>query len=216
MTYEIKTRHVRKSVRQFLEVFDRTTVTHSIVLALMLTVILPSPMQAQPKTNAGPSVGGPGGGDYSFECPTGSYMGALKAHHGAWIDSVAVVCRKLSGHGFLPGVTSKYFGGNSGGQGEIRCDARYLGVITGLSIMVANNEDRSVGQIRVECGNVFKPQEFVNKEMPDVVGKPGNTPAIERNCPAGYVGNGIFGKHGVFVDRIGLLCVKAPQRPIAR
>jgi hypothetical protein len=211
MVYEIENRYVRKSVHQFLEVFDRFTVARSIILASMLMVIMPSPMQAQQKTNAGPSVGGPGGGDYKFECPAGSYMGALKAHHGAWIDSVAVVCRKLSGRALLPGVTSRYFGGNGGGVGEIRCDAKNMGVITGLSIMQANNEDKSVGQIRVECGNVFKPQVFVNKEMPDVVGQPGNTRSVERNCPPGYVGNGIFGKHGVFVDRIGLLSVQAPQ-----
>ena len=88
MVYEIENRYVRKSVHQFLEVFDRFTVARSIILASMLMVIMPSPVQAQLKTDAGPPVGGPGGGDYKFECPAGSYMGALKAHHGAWIDSM--------------------------------------------------------------------------------------------------------------------------------
>ena len=210
MFYKIENYYLRKSDHRSLELFERSKVAPSILLAAILMVIISGPIHAQQKTNAGPSVGGPGGGDYSFECPAGSYMSALKAHHGAWIDLVAVVCRKLSGRALLPGVTSKSFGGNGGGPGEIRCDSKNMGVITGLSIMVANNEDKSVGQIRVDCGNLFKPQEFVNKGMPDVLGQPGNTPAIERHCPPGYVGNGIFGKHGVFVDRISLLCVKAP------
>jgi hypothetical protein len=77
-----------------------------------------------------------------------------------------------------------------------------MGVITGLSIMVANNEDKSVGQIRVDCGNVFKPQQFVNKEMPDVLGQPAilqqSSATVRRLRWQRH-----FGKHGVLSTASG-------------
>ena len=207
MLYEIENRCVRKSVHQFLEVFNRFTVAPSILLASMLMVIMASPIQAQQKTDAGPSVGGPGGGDYSYECPAGSYMGALKAHHGAWIDSVAVVCRKLSGRALVPGATSKY-GGNSGGVE--RSDATpktWESSRASVSWWRTTRTNRSAksGSTVAMCSS---PSSSSIKRCPTCWANPQYS-SNRAPLSAGYVGNGILANM-VFCRPHRVAPVKAP------
>jgi hypothetical protein len=192
---------------------DRYLAQSCGLVALMvaaLNAVLPAQAQDRTRTN---SVGGPGGGAFSFDCPANTYMTGLRARHGAWIDAVAAECStyNTSTQRFDSAKVSRNFGGNGGGDGAMRC-ARPRGVIVGLEIMRADNEYASVGHIIINCGDLFNPQQFANKgggSAPYL----GQATAHRRStitCPPNHVAAGIHGKHGVYVDRLGLICTKKP------
>jgi hypothetical protein len=185
---------------------------YGLIALIVATLNAVVPAQAQERTRTN-SVGGPGGSAFAFDCPPNTYMTGLRARQGAWIDAVAAECStyNTSSQRFDAAKVSRNFGGNGGEEGAMRC-ARPRGVIVGLEIMRADNEYASVGHIIVNCGDLFDPQKFANKgggSAPYL----GQATAHRRStitCPPNHVAAGIHGKHGVYVDRLGLTCAKKP------
>lgn len=179
--------------------------------AITLVLVTPAAYgQGRVSTN---TVGGPGGGAFSFDCPPNTYLTGLRARHGAWIDAVAAECSSFntSSQRLQSGVVSRNFGGKGGGEGAMRC-ARPRGVITGLEILPADNEQRTVGHIIINCGDLFEPGKFANKAggSADYLGQATAHRRSIVKCPPDFVAVGIQGKHGVYVDRLGLRCGKKP------
>jgi hypothetical protein len=181
----------------------------ALIAAALCTVV---PAQAQERTRTN-SVGGPGGSAFAFDCPPNTYLTGLRARHGSWIDAVAAECSayNTSTQRFDGARVSRNFGGNGGEDGVMRC-ARPRGVIVGLEIMRADNEYASVGHIIVNCGDLFDPKKFANKGggSADYLGQATAHRRSEITCPPNQVAAGIHGKHGTYVDRLGLICTKKP------
>lgn len=161
------------------------------------------------------SFGGPGGGDYEISCPFGSVMIGLRARHGAWIDALAPICaRYVSAARTLGEIGDQPFtGGNGGGEAFIRCQGP-RGALVGLELMRADNEWASVGHIVVNCGDYLDPSRFANK-LPGSADFFGQATRHRRSiltCPPPLVAGGIFGRSGVAIDRVGLVCVDYQPR----
>jgi hypothetical protein len=158
------------------------------------------------------TFGGPGGGQFESACPAGSFLTGLRARSGAWIDAVSPLCSRWVGGKVLGEIDPLPFnGGGGGGESFIRCHGP-RGVIVGLQITQANNEDQSIGHITVDCGDFKQPSEFANKlgGSADYFGQATARPRMEARCGWGLVAAGIYGKSGAYVDRLGLLCRRPP------
>jgi hypothetical protein len=181
-------------------------------VAAMVWCGLAASVIAQERTET-TTVGGPGGGPFTFECPANTYMTGLRARYGAWIDAVAAECSAYdtTAQRLERRKTSRDFGGSGGGDGAMRC-AGPRGVVVGIDVMQAENRDRSLAHIFVNCGDLFHPEKFANKASgsAEFLGRATRQPRLSVSCPPSYVAAGIRGKHGVFVDRLGLVCAKKP------
>jgi hypothetical protein len=157
------------------------------------------------------AFGGPGGGPFELVCPDASFMTGVRARSGAWIDAVSPICSRWVGRQVLGEIDNQPFtGGGGGGESFIRCHGP-RGVVVGVEMFQANNGDRSVGHIIVNCGDIEQPTQFANK-LPgsaDFFGQATATPRMEARCGWGLVAAGIHGRSGAFVDRLGLLCRRA-------
>jgi hypothetical protein len=156
------------------------------------------------------TFGGPGGGPFELMCPGGSFMTGVRARSGAWIDALSPICNLRVGTSEITlGEIDEqpWTGGGGGGGSFIRCQGR-RGVIVGLEMFQANNRDRSVGHIVVNCGDFKQPSQFANKlrGSADYLGEAQPGPRFIAHCGWGLVAAGIYGKSGAFIDRLGLLC----------
>ena len=160
------------------------------------------------------SFGGNGGGPFEISCPYGTVMTGLKARHGAWIDAVSPICAKFVNGRVLGEIPHEIFtGGRGGGPGFMRCQGP-RGVVTGLQMFKADNEDGSVGHIIIECGDYLNPASFNNK-LPgsaDYLGKATSGGRVTVRCTPPLVAGGVFGRSGAYIDRIGLSCVNYQPR----
>jgi hypothetical protein len=174
-------------------------------------LLLAGPASAQ-RTTTTQSFGGNGGGPYKLQCPSGMAMVGIKGRFGAWVDAVAPVCavwvagsRTLGEIDDQPGT-----GGGGGGSAVMRCSGR-RGVATGVAVWQADNEDRSVGRIVLECGDYLQPgvRRPLNPAAVMAFGESMGSGRVNLRCGPGEVAVGLLGRSGRFVDRIGLLCQRS-------
>ena len=142
-------------------------------------------------------------------------MTGLRARHGEWIDALAPICSR-----YVRGVQSTgeiapqpFTGGRGGGEAFIRCHPP-RGVVVGLELFAANNRWASVGHIIVNCGDYLRPTQFANK-LPgsaDFLGQSQRGRRVTLRCASPLVAGGIFGRSGIYVDRLGLSCVNYQPR----
>src|SRR5262245_19785588 len=188
-----------------------------VVLAMSWSVA-----SAQQVSRTG-TFGGPGGSSFELACPAGAVMTGLRARSGSWIDALAPVCSRWVASSETLGEIENLVitGGNGGGPAFQRYAGR-RGVVVGLEMFQADNGDRSIGHIIVNCGDYKQPDQFWNKlggSAPYLGQSQIGARGIE-HCGSGMIAAGIFGKSGVFIDRLGLLCVRStalatgpPPRP---
>jgi hypothetical protein len=195
-----------------------------LAAALSLSLCLGlAQVQAAPPTPANPdlldyvrtrSFGGQGGGPFEIACPPPTVMVGLRARHGAWIDAVGPICAKYVNGRVLAEVSYRQLaGGDGGGPGEMVCQGP-RGVVTGLQMYQADNEDGSVGRIVIECGDYLNPAKF-NHILHGSALQLGQSMRGQRNiirCKPPMVAGGIFGRRGAFVDRLGMTCVDYQPR----
>jgi hypothetical protein len=63
----------------------------------------------------------------------------------------------------------------------------------------------------LECGNYERPQQRANK-LPggaDGIGQSFEAERVQLFCGPGEVANGIYGRSGAFIDRVGLFCQRS-------
>ena len=78
-----------------------------------------------------------------------------------------------------------------------------------LELMRADNEWALAGHIVVSCGNYFDPSRFANNRpgSADFLGQATRHRRSILKCPSPLVAGGIFGRSGLAIDRVGLICV---------
>ena len=159
------------------------------------------------------TFGGPGGGSFESACPAGSFLTGLRARSGAWLDAVSPICGRWVGNKELADIDFLPFNGGGGGtESYIHCQGP-RGVIVGIQMFQADNDDGSIGNMVVDCGDFKQPSQFWNK-LPgsaDYFGVSQRGPRVEKRCGWGLVAAGIYGRSGAYVDRLGLLCRRPSQ-----
>ncbi len=177
------------------------------------------------------TVGGPGGAPFTMRCAQGDYLVGVGGRSGAYLDAIAPLCANwdMGKQAFLAPGLGPMKGGTGGGAGEYRCDN--VSVIVGFIAEQADNPQRTVGMLSVRCAKAVDP----DKRTPGTTNlhqfgtsiadrraaasEPGVGTSVSvdydynamPHCNKGDVAVGIFGAAGTLVDRIGLICARAPR-----
>jgi hypothetical protein len=183
-------------------------------LWLALSVLSSTQASAQPVTVLH-AAGGANGGHFSVTCPTkGWVLRGLNIRAGWVIDAVEPIC---AGY-FSPTQASSsqviigpMRGGSGGTQLQIFCF--YNGyAVRGLTVGHGEFSPRVVNAIKLRCGTA---DGLGATSTNDPSGsRHGRTLGGQRydqtDCPQGEVAVGIYGRVGLYVDALGLICAPAP------
>ncbi|WP_205042042.1 CAP domain-containing protein [Rhodoligotrophos defluvii] len=153
-----------------------------------------------------PPHGGPGGGDFREECPSGEYLVGARYRSGLWLDQISIICAPIDAAG-LTGQHShgSPVGGNGGAPGEKWCNPGHT--IVGGGILL-RSDNRYVRMIDFRCKATTSDAGYLLAN----VGAPASIfPEHHQSCPTGEAVVGIHGRAGAFVDAIGLICGEIPR-----
>ena len=167
------------------------------------------------------SAGGGGGEPFRILCPAGHYLGGLFGWSGDYVDKLYISCRRWTNWGGA-GYDVPQWGhsaGQSGGgtQKGAYCPSGYL--VIGATWDTLSSDNQLLEQFSLRCAPV-DPQEsgmprwlvYFEPHLPSR-GERGGSSFGGRTqvfCPAGEWAVGIYGRSGLFVGRIGLVCGKSP------
>jgi hypothetical protein len=173
-------------------------------------------------------IGGPGGSQFSIECPPGQGLVGLHASAGAWVDAIAPLCAAPGG---TPHQTG-WAGGTGGAPQEIYCpEHEYVRSIY-MTFTRGNDLPRQyVNTIGIRClsadGQVFDggcilsgdedEDNFVYnwcsfRDGPVSVGWTIDADPVF--CPADEVMTGVVGRSGSYVDALGAICGAKPAATV--
>jgi hypothetical protein len=170
--------------------------------ALCLALLSASPVRAAQEF---PLYGGPGGGAFRFDCPSGHFMVGAKYRAGSWLDQIAVICAKIGPLGLDYDPIGPAFGGNGGNVSRIEtCNLNQ--VITGAAVLL-NSSNKFVKEIDFGCRSPYN-----GSYRSIIVGSPASIfPDHYQLCRNGEAITGIQGRAGLFIDAIGMICGALPE-----
>jgi hypothetical protein len=192
---------------------------HGLVLSAL--VLLSGLLLAAPNfafaTDLGPD-GGPGGNPFRFECPKGSYIVGFQAKTGEWIDRLQPICAPWlpNNNSFGPITVGPSFGQSRGGQTDVT-NCNDSGVtnraITRLDVLFLRSVSKLVALIFGDCNSVTSPRGPL-KGWAVGHSKTSYFPnSATYECPFGELVTGIHGRHGLYIDAIGITCRPFPPKP---
>jgi hypothetical protein len=171
------------------------------------------PASAQPPgLKEFPIQGGNGGSFFKLMCPPGTFIAGIEGNNGAVIDHMRLLCAgfkilstTLPPFHFSVGVAKN--------QGEI------IGNSAGGGHQVTQcGNDRLVGSISFNT-EFFEDKHLIAFVVMNCEGSPGTKPeeirfgtnfpggsVVHQACDVGHFAVGLRGRHGSFVDAIGLIC----------
>ena len=179
-----------------------------------------------------PARPGLGGGAYDIRCGAASYLSGVTAHSGWWMDAITVHCGLIDRNNLpsrffarevAPYNANAQTGGSGGGKHEnITCGPNYA--VVGIEIDAAEQTDESgyvayVGQFRLVCQRMDAPNDTV-RSVWSVSTRPqdgsgGVRPHFtDAYCPPGQWAVGVFGRSGIYIDSMGLVCDVAFSAPL--
>jgi hypothetical protein len=162
------------------------------------------------------TVGGGGGAALFDQCKVFQgqfdYLRGFEIHSGNWLDNIIIECGKAQeAQGQLqlgqPYASSMQWGGDGGGLGGDLCE-RNEGV-GGLRLQRSPNN--FVGYIALLCRPLddLSALRRTDRAYGRISDK--SPPAQDIACPPGMIAVGISGGYGVYVDRLGLVCLPPPK-----
>jgi hypothetical protein len=146
--------------------------------------------------------GGPGGGFFRDECPTGEFLVGFRLRAGSWIDAVNPLCAPLDNGRLEPRHLRQFHGGNGGGPQEAYCQPDSL--LLGISVTYTRGGSNGMGakcanSIRLNCwpirGGVITQVCMETGESCDW-----RAGGWDLFCPYGEAATGIQGRSGLYVD----------------
>jgi hypothetical protein len=165
------------------------------------------------------SVGGNGGSTFMQTCPPRTWLRGFETRDGDWIDAIALECAApeesdgvlILGKPFGAGVM---YGGDGGSPDGQLCDNPKEGV-GGVKLVEGSNH--YVSYIGLMCRSLT---DLFSRHEGGSMGYTWRRQEIDIECPGGMMAYGIYGRYGVYLDRLGLLCapppsVKSPAPPPA-
>ncbi|HZX68936.1 MAG TPA: hypothetical protein VFE70_08625 [Candidatus Elarobacter sp.] len=160
-----------------------------------------------------PQFGGSGGGTFQARCADPMFLVGLEVTQDSRIKSVRPLCATLQGDHFGAPLRSPLEFGqpttnrysrvcpNGGSPDAISVQADGYGIIGVWAIDLRCADARGVLPIgdpaRIDFTGSMQP--VTATSIPKQAG--GNA-----ECPQGYITKGVFGRYGIFIDAIGLIC----------
>jgi hypothetical protein len=201
------------------------TCVRYLVLGAVALIALGSPAQADMTFTK--QRGGPGGGAFDIRCGAASYVSGITVHRGWWMDGITVHCGLID----INNLPSRFFarevepynapahtGGrqsNGNNTDKLSCGSDHA-VISLKVDPVVDIEDGPtlVGRIALICQGMNPPHGVVNSRWSvstapgfghggDHLRWPG---APDVACPAHQWAVGVYGRSGIYIDAIGLVC----------
>jgi hypothetical protein len=173
--------------------------------------------------------GGSGGSEFDIRCGAASYVSGIDVHRGWWVDGITVRCGVLN----LNNLPNRFFerevepynapahagGWQPNGANVDRLSCGSNNALIGLQVDPVNDLDDGttyVGRIGLICQGMMPPHDVGHgvsgwsvSTAPgfghggDHLRWPG---APDVACPAHQWAVGVYGRSGIYVDRIGLVC----------
>ena len=169
--------------------------------------------------------GGPGGGPFSTDCGS-EYVVGLYARAGHWIDAIGLKCGSFGPDNKWkkPAGNRAYYGGSGGGltPDKLCPTTSYISAIM-YGFTRDGNDPKYLDYVQMTCTNLVTGA--VTRVCLETgggcpIGREGRDdwlagttwiPAKDQNCPAGEAMTGLHGRHGAFVDAIGMICGPKPK-----
>jgi hypothetical protein len=173
------------------------------VVALAASLLAP---EAKPEANRDTAaVGGPGGAAFKQLCPAShSFLVGFKARAGAWVDGLTPLCSRHDEKGFLVDRQDQSSFGGKGGAPRIAACASQGDYVESLTVTTLQNG--MVNSIAVNCRKILNPA-LTYTACLDTGQGCGGTPVT---CGRGQAAIGVHGRHGLFIDAVGLICGPIP------
>ena len=159
-------------------------------------------------------IGGPGGTPFELRCPAGTVTVGVRAHAGAWIDGLRLLCSTNRRGGRQ---TTNAVGSDHSAVQEVYCRRGAAG--RGISMTFTNGqglEQEYLNSLQIGCsdgGRLCVDTGEGCLYIPDTAG-PFSAPdprlSTSIYCPADEVLVGLVGRAGKFVDAVGAVCRPGP------
>jgi len=173
-----------------------------------------------------PLLGGPGGGEFKAPCGPNEYLTGVVLRAGDDVDAIQPECANAAGA--ISG-NHPWFGGPGGSPVQLRCPPRTPAVL-GLDVVAEGADTVVVNNVRLYCGlpvsnqtlpanpaAVFDgPSAVASKPAfpGDVGGSLISTNQDRQVCPPGQFATGVYGRSGVWLDAMGLICGAPSPAPL--
>lgn len=187
--------------------------THILTIPSVL-VLVHLPVQARDL----PVQGGPGGGPFRAECQ-GKYLVGVELRSGAWVDAIRPICVSFDPQGRATQFSSPgpLWGGSGGQSNSGMCQIGTYA--SGLKIGTTRDgsSPKFVDFVELTCTSVATGQNVTPACVHTGNGCWDRHPtrsslrAFAQSCAAHEAATGIHGRHGIFVDAVGLICGLKPN-----
>lgn len=199
----------------------RQLITASLLAALLNAAAPTANAQANASADVYlEAIGGPGGGGFVAHCGQGELLTGFDLRVADDVDSIAMIC--LSADGSQYHSSPARYGGHGGGPLQLVCP-HDRPLLTGLYILSEGEKTEIVNSIHLYCVTSVGQQPsqepaaaFDGPRIPSSSAFHSVPYAGEAQqaCPVGFVGVGMNGRSGVWLDAVGLICGQpAPAKP---
>jgi hypothetical protein len=191
---------------------------HHFLLWLLVCAILTCSAGTARADNVGPQ-GGPGGGPFTLQCAPGTYLLGVGLHTGQWVDSIRANClpydpatdqfvRPSQGPSF-----TQFTGGSGGAPAIVQNGCSPERYVSGVKIGFTRDGNRPlyIDNVEVHCRVLSGYGGDQSVCIPAADGC-GYGLAFTVDCPPGQAAIGLFGRSGVYVDALGLICAPKPVK----
>jgi hypothetical protein len=167
-----------------------------------------------------PAHGGPGGRPFATACPALHYLRGLELRTADDVDAARPICGRIGTNDKLAGEVSvgPWRGGTGGVPQSIMCPS-VRPMVVGFRIGAEGRNTYIVNSIELFCARPDDSARPTPADVGDVAfhGEPLPTDAYKSGiiakffiapsfkmtaCPAGQVGGGIHGQHGIWLDKL--------------
>src|SRR5580698_6614335 len=175
----------------------------------------------------GKVMGGAGGGQFQLRCPTGeNYLAGLEITTDERISTVKMICATRQGNTLVNPVR---FGPDQGTLKNGRTSAICPdgGAVNDILVSADGNKGGILGvwAVALRCGDAHGGLPIGQAKTITLAGQAqeGDTKLTlgsslqeftgEDECPECYIAKGVWGRSGLFIDAIGLICDWVPADP---
>jgi hypothetical protein len=168
------------------------------------------------------------GAPFRYECPEGHFVVGFSGHTGAWVDSItgiwcAQVRPRVKGIQPLwmishnPRMLQVLIGTSTGGSPKVtKCD-RYDRAVQRLRIgMIRVDEVNTsvVNSIDFSCRSIrTTDKKYISKNIRYFGQLDGGGPAYAGFCYDSELLAGLYGRSGLYIDAVGLICKERSRNP---
>lgn len=198
---------------------------------LLILLLIAVPAGAETRL---PVVGGDGGGAFDARCPDTTLLRGVELRTGDDVDAIRPICGSIDWENRTQGtgIAGPFRGGTGGLPRQLLCPPE-TPAVHALGIQFEGDVTEIVNGIAIWCGSAdasghpdpafpatarFLGPHIEGRSFPAKF----VTVSSERrqDCPPGEVGVGLYGRHGIWLDAVGMVCAAygrvKPVKPLVR